>query len=165
MINGEVPFGEARYLTLSKNWSSEYQLGLYKVGSLDSVSGNVADITESDLPSDVTEKLNKFKADAKDADLVAGFVVKEEIKQNIFGKNKTEYNVYATVEFPEVWTVANTEFVDSHQIRFFRNDVENNELRPTAMQTPEWIEFSLRDTTGYYTGEYEFYLEKGAQVH
>ena len=160
-INDKVPFGEARYLTLSKNWSSEYQLGLYKVGSLDSVSGNVADMTESDLPSDVAEKLNKFKADAKGADLVAGFVVKEEIKQNIFGKNKTEYNVYATVEFPEKWTVANTEFVDSHQIRFFRNDVENNELRPTAVQTPEWIEFSLRDTTGYYTGEYEFYLEKG----
>ncbi len=159
-INDKVPFGEARYLTLSKNWSSEYQLGLYQVGSLDNVS-DVASVTENDLPADVASALKEFKAEAEAAGLVTGFAVKEEIKQNIFGKNKTEYNVYATVEFPEVWTVANTEFVDSHQIRFFRNDIENNELRPTAVQTPEWIEFGLRDTTGYYTGEYEFYLEAG----
>jgi hypothetical protein len=150
-INDKVPFGEARYLTLSKNWSSEYQLGLYQVGSLDGVA-DVSAITESDLPADVASALKEFKAEAEAAGLVAGFVVKEEIKQNIFGKNKTEYNVYATVEFPETWTVANTEFVDSHEIRFFRNDIENNELRPTAVQTPEWIEFSLRDTTGYYSG-------------
>ena len=160
-INDKVPFGEARYLTLSKNWTSEYQLGLYKVGSLDGVSGNVSDVTENDLPADVAAKLGEFKTEAEAAGLVAGFVVKEEIKQNIFGKNKTEYNVYATVEFPEEWTVANTEFVDSHQIRFFRNDIANNELRPTAVQAPEWTEFSLRDTTGYYSGEYEFYLEAG----
>ncbi len=159
-INDKVPFGEARYLTLSKNWSSEYQLGLYQVGSLEDVA-DVSAITESDLPADVASALKEFKAEAEAAGLVAGFVVKEEIKQNIFGKNKTEYNVYATVEFPETWTVANTEFVDSHEIRFFRNDIENNELRPTAVQTPEWIEFSLRDTTGYYSGEYEFYLEAG----
>ena len=159
-VNDRVPFGEARYLTLSKNWSSEYQLGLYRVGSLDSVA-DVSAMTESDLPADVASALKEFKAEAEAAGLVAGFVVKEEIKQNIFGKNKTEYNVYATVEFPETWTVANTEFVESHQIRFFRNDIENNELRPTAVQTPEWIEFSLRDTTGYYSGEYEFYLQAG----
>ena len=159
-VNDRVPFGEARYLTLSKNWSSEYQLGLYRVGSLDSVA-DVSAMTESDLPADVASALKEFKAEAEAAGLVAGFVVKEEVKQNIFGKNKTEYNVYATVEFPETWTVANTEFVESHQIRFFRNDIENNELRPTAVQTPEWIEFSLRDTTGYYSGEYEFYLQAG----
>ena len=159
-INDKVPFGEARYLTLSKNWSSEYQLGLYQVGSLDGVA-DVSAITEGDLPADVASALKEFKAEAEAAGLVAGFVVKEEIKQNIFGKNKTEYNVYATVEFPETWTVANTEFIDSHEIRFFRNDIENNELRPTAVQTPEWIEFSLRDTTGYYSGEYEFYLQAG----
>ena len=159
-VNDRVPFGEARYLTLSKNWSSEYQLGLYRVGSLDSVA-DVSAMTESDLPADVASALKEFKAEAEAAGLVAGFVVKEEVKQSIFGKNKTEYNVYATVEFPETWTVANTEFVESHQIRFFRNDIENNELRPTAVQTPEWIEFSLRDTTGYYSGEYEFYLQAG----
>ena len=160
-INDKVPFGEARYLTLTKNWSSEYQLGLYQVGSLDSVSGNVADIAKSDLPSDIVTALDEFQSQAATAGLKSGFVVKEEVKQNLFGKNKTEYNVYATVEFPEVWTVASTEFVDSHQIRFFRNDIENNELRPTAVQTPEWITYSLRDSSGYYTGEYEFYLEAG----
>ncbi|MBQ1233393.1 MAG: extracellular solute-binding protein [Clostridia bacterium] len=159
-INDKVPFGEARYLTLTKNWSSEYQLGLYAVGSIDGVE-NVAEVAKDDLPDDVQSKLDAFIKDAEAAGLVADFIVKKEIKQNIFGKNKTEYNVYATVEFPEVWTVANTEFVDSHQIRFFRNDIENNELRPTAVQTPKWIEYSLRDSTGYYTGEYEFYLEAG----
>ena len=160
-INDKVPFGEARYLTLSKNWSSEYQLGLYQIGSLKTAPADVAAMTEADLPADIAADLKEFQAAAEAAGLTTGMIVKEEIKQNIFGKNKTEYNVYATIEFPAVWTVANTEFVDSYGIRFFKNDITNNELRPTAVQTPEWIEFSLRDTTGYYTGEYEFYLEAG----
>ena len=161
-INDKVPFGEARYLTLSKIWTSQYELGLYQVGSLESVSKKVEEVTESDLPSDIRDALAAFQKEATAAGLKTGWVLKEEIKQNIFGKNHTEYNVYATVEFPEVWTVANTEFIDSRSIRFFKNDVEDNELRPTAVQHPtDWVTYSLRDSSGYYSGEYEFYLEAG----
>ncbi|MBE6697329.1 MAG: extracellular solute-binding protein [Ruminococcaceae bacterium] len=165
-INDKVPFGEARYLTLSKTWASEYELGLVFMGALkDAPAGEVGAVTKDQLPSDIQAALAEFEAQAAQAGFTAeddiGWVLKEEITQNIFGKNKTEYNVYATVKFPEIWTVANTEFVDSKQIRFFKNDIENNELRPNAVQTPEWIEYSLRDSSGYYTGEYEFYLEAG----
>ncbi len=160
-INDKVPFGEARYLTLSKTWTSEYLEGLYFVGSLDSVAGSVSDVAESDLPGDIRSALDAFAAEAEAAGLTAGWVLKEEVKKNIFGKINTEYNVYATVVFPEKWTEANTAFVDEKGIRFFKEDVEENELRPTAIQAPEWVTYSLRDSSGYYTGEYEFYLEAG----
>ena len=160
-IDDKVPFGEARYLTLSKVWTSEYLDGLYLVGSLDSVSKNVSDMTESDLPSEINSKLAEFKSEAEAAGLTTYWTVKEEVKKNLFGKITTEYNVYATVEFPDVWDEANTAFVDAKQIRFFKEDVEENELRATAVQDPDWITYSLRDSSGYYTGEYEFYLEAG----
>ncbi|MBQ7378437.1 MAG: extracellular solute-binding protein [Clostridia bacterium] len=160
-IDDKVPFGEARYLTLSKTWTSEYLDGLYLVGSLDSVSKDVSEITEGELPAEISKKLDEFKAEAEAAGLKAGWTVKEETTKNLFGKIKTEYNVYATVGFPEIWTEENTAFVDEKGIRFFKEDVEENELRPTAIQSPEWITYSLRDSSGYYTGEYEFYLEAG----
>ena len=160
-INDKVPFGEARYLTLSKTWTSEYLQGLYLLETLKDVSKKASELTESDLPSDVRSALDAFKAEAEAAGLKADWIAKEETKKNLFGKIYTELNVYATVEFPEVWTEANTAFVDEKGIRFFKEDVEENELRPTAIQSPEWITYSLRDSSGYYAGEYEFYLEAG----
>ena len=160
-INDKVPFGEARYLTLSKTWTSEYLQGLYLLETLKDVSKKASELTESDLPSDVRSALDAFKAEAEAAGLKADWIAKEETKKNLFGKIYTELNVYATVEFPEVWTEANTAFVDEKGIRFFKEDVEENELRPTAIQSPEWVTYSLRDSSGYYAGEYEFYLEAG----
>lgn len=167
----KVPFGEARYLTLSKNWASEYELGLYKLGVLDftpskAETGEIL-VTEDQLPKKISNAYATFLADAKKAgftDEQCGWEVKEELSENLFGKVTATYVVYATVEFPDEWTTENTAFVDSYGIRFFKTDVTNNELRPTATQTPKWMEFSLRDTTGYYTGEYEFYLEKGTRM-
>lgn len=176
----KVPFGEARYLTLTKNWASEYELGLYELGALDFTpakdenkevpkdkDGNVTNVTKDQWPKKVDEAYDKFLADAKIAgftDEQCGWVVKEELSENLFGQVTAKYIVYATVEFPDVWTTANSAFIDSYGVRFFKTDVTNNELRPSATQAPEWMEFSLRDTTGYYTGEYEFYLEKGTRM-
>ena len=78
-INDKVPFGEARYLTLSKTWTSEYLEGLYLVGSLDSVSGSVSDVAESDLPGDIRNELQAFAEEAEAAGLTAGWVLKEEV--------------------------------------------------------------------------------------
>ena len=176
----KVPFAEARYLTLSKNWASKYELGIYQLGDLGFTpdkndkgevpkdeNGNVSNVSEDQLPQKVRDAYSKFLTDAKNAGYTedqCGWVVKEELSENLFGKITAKYIVYATVEFPEEWTTENTAFVDSYGIRFFKTDVTNNELRPNATQTPDWMEFSLRDTTGYYTGEYEFYLEKGVRT-
>ena len=137
-INNQVPFGEARYLTLTKIWSSEYIDGKYLVG---------------EAGGDSEAKAQQIVDEAKAAGLKATWAAAEETVQNIFGKNETKNNVYVYVTYPEVWTVANTEFVDKYSIRFFVNDVTRNELRPTAIQTPEWSTYSLRDSTGYYSGE------------
>lgn len=144
-INDKVPFGEARYLTLSKNWTSEYIDGQYLIGEKNAEN---------------EQKAQEMVDEAKAAGLKATWASVEESVQNLFGKNKTKTNVYVYVTYPDVWTVENTEFVDKYSIRFFVNDIEENELRPTAIQAPAWTEYSLRDSSGYYTGEYEFYLEK-----
>ena len=43
----------------------------------------------------------------------------------------------------------------------FELDTTGNELRPAAVLSQEWIEYSVKDTDGYYTTPLEFYLEKG----
>lgn len=79
MVNGKVPFAEARYLTMSKVWMNEYE-----------------------------------EPDAEG--------------------------------------------------RKFRSDIDNNELRPTMVQTPEWRTYEFHDADGFYAESFEFVLEKGENI-
>ena len=66
-------------------------------------------------------------------------------------KYKVEGNQF-TYEIPECWNVDLSNYVlDSASIRFFRKDVNNNELRPTIEQVPTWNTFDVHDTAGYYS--------------
>jgi len=69
-----------------------------------------------------------------------------------------------TFEYPDVWTSAISDFCDKHQIRFMKLDVYNNEIRPTAFQSPVWSEYTLTDSMGFYTEAFTFVLEKGENV-
>ncbi len=40
----------------------------------------------------------------------------------------------------------------------------NSELRPTASQTPEWLEASIIDSNGYYVTPFEFYFAAGTSM-
>ncbi len=40
-------------------------------------------------------------------------------------------------------------------------DAVGNERRPTKVEAPEWITYTVSDPTGYYNGEFYFYLEAG----
>jgi len=46
----------------------------------------------------------------------------------------------------------------------FRQDINGNDLRPTAYQDPEWRDYVFSDNSGYYAGGLQFYLEKGKNV-
>ena len=53
-------------------------------------------------------------------------------------------------EMPQVWTPAVSDFLlNEIEARFFVNDLDNNELRPTAEQKPEWCVYDLKDSQGY----------------
>lgn len=46
----------------------------------------------------------------------------------------------------------------------FEEDDAGNQSRPSKNQAPEWREYTVSDPTGYYNGEFVFYLEKGTNT-
>ena len=48
--------------------------------------------------------------------------------------------------------------------RLFKTDVDGNEVRPTMKQAPEWRNYELCDSNGFYSESFEFVLEKGENV-
>ena len=53
------------------------------------------------------------------------------------------------LEFPAYITEAMSEFADEHSVRFFQRDITKNELRPTTTDSPEWMTYYLKDSSGY----------------
>lgn len=45
-----------------------------------------------------------------------------------------------------------------------RQDINGNDIRPSAYQDPQWRNYLFSDSSGYYSGGLEFYLEKGENV-
>ena len=124
-INDSVPFKEARYLTLAKNWRNDYVDAVYE--------GKTSSAT------------------VKSEGEAAGLEAYEEGGSVYF-------------KYPEIWTQAISDFCQKYTIRFFRRDINGNELRPTAVQTPEWKEYTLKDSSGYYSSAFEFVFEQGESV-
>ena len=121
-IDDKVPFKEARYLTIKKNWVSDY--------------------------IDATYNGEESKASVKAALEKAGL--------ECYDKDGKLY-----VKYPAAWTSAIIKACDEYEIRFFRNDYYKNELRPAAVQTATHGYYTLCDASGYYTENFEFYLEAG----
>ncbi len=48
--------------------------------------------------------------------------------------------------------------------RPFKTDIDNNELRPTMFQSPEWRTYEFRDVDGFYPESFEFVLDEGENV-
>ena len=69
-----------------------------------------------------------------------------------------------TFKYPDAWTRAITDFCDEYEIRFMKRDIYNNEIRPAAFQSPEWSEYTLTDSMGFYTEAFTFVLEKGENI-
>ena len=121
-INDKVPFSEARYLKLAKNWKNNYVDAIYD--------------------GDVAYGTVKAAADK------AGVKYVEED-----GKLKFKY--------PEVWTQAKSDFCEEYGLRFMKIDIYNNELRPEAYQAPEWMTYTVKDSTGFEADAFEFVFNAG----
>ncbi len=112
-------------------------VSLPKIWSNDYVK---AQVTHEDLSVD----------ELYDAAIEAGFTADE--------LTKNEDKGCLEVEMPRVWTKGKSDFVNAYTVRFFTSDVDNNELRPVAGQTPEVRAFELRDADGFYAESFEFAL-------
>ena len=124
-INNKVPFSEARYITIKKNWVSAYENAIY--------SGKTAAAT--------------VKAEAE----ALGLVCSEDEKG-------------LRIAYPDLWTSEISAFCDKYDIRFMKLDINKNELRPEANQVPQWQEYTLTDSMGFYTEAFEFVLEEGENI-
>ena len=137
-INGEVPFIEARSLTLPKRWSSYMSDG------------------ETILTADVTpdKKLVKKEGSAEAAlDKIFNAATEAGLTAE-----KTEQGT-VQIKQPSVTTQKISKFLDEYGVRFFVTDKLNNELRPIMKQDPEWMTYTLQDSSGYYSEPLGFVLE------
>ncbi len=132
-INGEAPFSEARALSLSKIWAS-YQQGSKNDASGATLKGLVAIYT----PADGEYSLEELVADMEAADL------QPDQDYTISEDRKT-----VTIAQPMVMTDALTKLIEKYSLRFFTQDSESNEIRPTQLPTPTWTQYTFRDSGGY----------------
>lgn len=141
LLNGTVPFSEARSLTLPKNWSS------YKSDAKDVLTATYQPSKKiSKDAARLAEELARVKSEAEEVGLVA---------------YTDEAGTVLYVEQPSVVTSAINAFIDKYELRFFVTDAKNNELRPTMVQTPKWMEYTIHDSDGYYSSPLAFVIEAG----
>ncbi|MBE6534065.1 MAG: extracellular solute-binding protein, partial [Ruminococcaceae bacterium] len=121
MINGEVPFAEARYISMSKYWSTPYPQARLEI----------------------TKKMdaNAVLKDAQDAGFFDARLEK--------GTKKNKEVTYMVCSYPQMWTEANTKFVDDYDLRFFTADIDNNEIRESLNTTPQWSTYTFKDANGF----------------
>lgn len=68
---------------------------------------------------------------------------------------------YIVYTMPAYWTQQISELVDDKLIRFFRNDIDGNEIRGSMVQSPAWCSYELKDIDGFYAESFEFVLTAG----
>lgn len=125
----QAPFSEARALNLPKLWTS---------GGAEKNTALVAFYTPA-----AGETVEEIVAKAKSIGLSV---------------TVSESGVLQFVQ-PKVTTEAIVKFLDAYGLRFFTNDADSNEIRPTMRQTPSWTSYTLRDSDGYYVDDFGFVLE------
>ena len=95
--------------------------------------------------------------DYVDCEIPAG--IAETAKQ--LGYEVVEKDGKTYVKFPDFVTAEMSVFAEENGIRFFQRDITKNEIRPTAVDSPRWMTYYLKDSSGYYSNNFEFVLEKG----
>lgn len=72
-----------------------------------------------------------------------------------------EDGTYILYTIPEVWTSDNAELVNDLVVRFFKIDIDDNEIRNSMKQSPKWCQFEMKDADGFYAESFEFVFEAG----
>ncbi|MBR2388731.1 MAG: extracellular solute-binding protein [Clostridia bacterium] len=123
MINGKVPFAEARYITVSKIWRNAYPDGAFLVPKGETAASYLAKATE------------------------IGIKAREEQRED---------GTYVVYTMPEYFTADVSEAIDAQTIRFFTTDIDENEIRSTLAQDPEWSTYQFKDSNGFTFVPFEF---------
>lgn len=89
------------------------------------------------------------------------------IQRSVFLDGTLPYSELALVEFQRVWTVdvGDAEVnEDGVAVRAWGKDNQGNDLKPSCVEIPEWMESGLYDSEGYITDEMALYLTEGTHT-
>lgn len=90
-----------------------------------------------------------------------------EIQRSFFIDGELPYGELSLIEFSRVWTTSVYDYyvnADDIEVARWPKDNQGNDLKPTAIEVPEWIESYLFDSNGYITDELKVYLEAGSHT-
>jgi len=135
LINGKVPFQEARFLEFAKTWTDDTKT--YQKDA----DGNIIYKYMDDKGDEVYPYVSVNKE-------VLEFSTKTgELKFNKTGKTLTDKDVEGLQMYP-----------------VFTNDINENETKPSKIQSPEWDVCVATDSNGYYDTAFEFYFPEGVNT-
>ena len=140
-INDEVPFSEARFLTIPKRWVNDYEDAILVPGK-----GVTKGFTAESLAAAAKE---------------AGYTDVQVIDPKTVEKYNRFDSPIVVIGFPEFVTQSISEFADKYGVRFFQRDITNNELRPTTKDEADWMTYYLKDSSGFYANNFEFVFSGG----
>ncbi len=89
------------------------------------------------------------------------------IQRSIFLDGELPYEELSLVEFQRIWTMdSNTATADENGIlvRDWEKDNQGNDLKPSSVEVPQWIESSVYDSEGYVTTPLSLYLTPGTHT-
>lgn len=90
-----------------------------------------------------------------------------EIQRSFFIDGVLPYGELSLIEFSRVWTTSVYDYyenADGVEVAYWPKDNQGNDLKPTAIEVPEWVESYLFDSNGYITDELKVYLEAGSHT-
>ena len=153
-INGKPTFSEAYILSFSKIWGSFAQGNSGEEGNADNVLKAKYTLTKKD---NLDEILGKARA--------AGYVANVGVSDD---NTAPAYTVsadgsYILFDSPAYLTPSLSDFIKEYGLRFFNLDFNNNEIRPTQLQAPEWRQYIISDSDGY-THSYDQVNSEGQVV-
>lgn len=89
-----------------------------------------------------------------------------EIQRSFFIDGELPYGELSLIEFSRVWStdVAQESFANGVYDIVWNKDNQNNDMKPTSVEIPEWVTASLYDSNGYITTPLCVYLIKGTHT-
>ncbi len=142
LINDEIPFAEARQMSIEKIWKTAEPCADYPIYS-----------------GKVTHKIGWKEVEKTTAEWIkeaekVGIKAYEHPKK----LDGVTYN-YLRYDMPTTWDEAKTEYVKSLDMRFFASDIDENEIRSNLVDAPEWTTYYFKDANGYMQDPFKIVLE------
>ncbi|MCL2003017.1 MAG: extracellular solute-binding protein [Oscillospiraceae bacterium] len=85
------------------------------------------------------------------------------IQRSLFVNGVLPYRELATLEFQRVWS--NRPAVEATSAGLlepvWQKDNQGNDIKPTMVEIPQWMDSYLYDSEGYFTGRLSLYFEQG----